>query len=458
MQTAQFSPGPAKPSAGPSGPVRRGLALLALGVLAAPAAALAQAGAADAGSLSLERALALAETANLSIKLSREAAQQAAAAEGQAAVAVLPSVALRGTQQRSETVSITNGVPVQSVPGNRFDGKLAGAMTVLNLQQRSTLRAAKAGVEVAGLDVQASIQSSLSSVGQAYFTHLRNLRRIDVFSANVERAKALLTLAKNQAAAGVATQIDVTRAEAQLAQAVQARLQQQTVVFGSEISLLRLLDLPAEQSLTLAGFNVKRELPAAVASETTARARRPEYLRAEKAVEQSRLEARAARAGRLPTVGVVGEYGTVSPVVGDRDRETAWLAAATLSMPLFDGWKTRSDLQLALSRQRAQELRKRQVEQLIATELRFAREDAASRLAQIGVAETSLRLADEELRLARSRYEQGVADNREMVEAQNRLAVADDGLVEAVYQYNLARLELSRVEGDVRAILGEKSG
>ena len=54
------------------------------------------------------------------------------------------------------------------------------------------------------------------------------------------------------------------------------------------------------------------------------------------------------------------------------------------------------------------------------------------------------------------RFQQGVADNREVVEAYNRLAIADDNFVEAVYQYNLSRLELARAKGEVRTILAEK--
>jgi outer membrane protein TolC len=50
-----------------------------------------------------------------------------------------------------------------------------------------------------------------------------------------------------------------------------------------------------------------------------------------------------------------------------------------------------------------------------------------------------------------------VADNREVVEAQNRLAQAEDNLVEAVHQYNLSRVELARARGDVRTILAERA-
>jgi outer membrane protein TolC len=98
----------------------------------------------------------------------------------------------------------------------------------------------------------------------------------------------------------------------------------------------------------------------------------------------------------------------------------------------------------------------RSLELQISSELRLAVQDAGSRNAQIEVAEKSLRLAQEELRLAQQRYQQGVADNREVVEAQNRLAIAEDNLVEATFQYNLSRVELARAKGDVRAVLAEK--
>jgi len=84
-------------------------------------------------------------------------------------------------------------------------------------------------------------------------------------------------------------------------------------------------------------------------------------------------------------------------------------------------------------------------------------QDAASRNAQVGVAEKTLGLAQEELRLARQRYQQGVADNREVLEAQTRLAEAGDNLVDAVFRYNLSRLELARARGDVRSVLAERA-
>jgi outer membrane protein TolC len=127
-----------------------------------------------------------------------------------------------------------------------------------------------------------------------------------------------------------------------------------------------------------------------------------------------------------------------------------------LSVPVFDGQRIRSGERQARSQLRSQEFRVRQLELQIAAEVRLAHQDARSRHAQVGVAEKSLALSMEELQLAQRRFEQGVADNREIVDAQNRLALASDNLNEAIYQYNLSRVELARTRGDVRVVLSER--
>jgi outer membrane protein TolC len=173
-------------------------------------------------------------------------------------------------------------------------------------------------------------------------------------------------------------------------------------------------------------------------------------------VEQARLDVRTATYERLPSLALGGTYGRGAPNFDD-DKQPEWSVTGTISVPIFDGFRAGADRRVALSRQRSQEMRLRNLELQISAELRLAAQDAGSRNAQITVAEKSLSLAREELRLAQQRYQQGVADNREVVEAQNRLAIAEDNFVEAVFQYNLSRVELARARGDVRTVLAEKA-
>jgi outer membrane protein len=416
--------------------------------------------AAETTALTLEKALASAEGVNLSVLLGREAAAQAVEQANQARVGILPNVNLTASQRRTRNLTIlsTTGALSETRPSNRFDGRIAATYSILNAQQISATQSARTGIGVAQADFRATVQTALASVAQTYFSHLRNLRRLDVLDANIRRARSLYDLARNQLAAGTVAQIDVTRAEAQLAQAEQAKLQQTTVVFQSEMLLKRLLDIDPATPVQLADFSVKRVDAGQLnlGDERTTFEQRADWLRSQKAVEQSKLDVRTATFERLPSLALSGDWGRASSNFDDSDKRTVWTAGAVLTVPIFDGLRSSANRRAALSRQRSQEARLHNLELQISAELRLARQDAASRNAQITVAEKTLRLAEEQLRLAQARYNEGVADNREVVEAQNQLAIAADNLVDAVYSYNLSRVELARARGDVRTVLTEK--
>ncbi len=412
---------------------------------------------AAAVTLTLEEALAAVDEASFTVLLSREAVLQALEVRRQQKAGLLPNVSLDATQRRSRSASFGENLTRGGV-NDRFDAGLGARLDVLNPQRIASYAAARLGVSVAELDVDVTRQTVLATVAQTYFQHLRNLSRTTVLDANITRARALLDLARRQVDAQVATQIDVTRAEAQVATSEQARLQHETFLQSSELALKRLLALDLMDTLSLAPFDVRRveATPFVASLEETAFEKRVDYLRAQRLLEQNELEVRAARYGRLPAASVSGSTGIASERAFDGDDARVWSTAVSVSMPVFDGSRVRALTGLALSRQRAQELRVQELRLRIGAEVRLATQDARSRFAQVAVAERSKALAEDELRLAQVRFENGVADNREIIDAQNNLAVASDNLVEAVYQYNLSRVELARVTGDVRSILAEQ--
>lgn len=408
--------------------------------------------------LALEDALAAVERVNVNVLLSREGFTQALETARVQRSDLLPAVGAAVQQRRSESPLISSAAKVAGRPSNRSDVRMTASLALLSPQQIAQYRAAQVGVEVARLDVEQTIQTILATVAQTFFAHLRNVKRIEVLEANVRRGRELLALARNQVAAGVATQIDITRAESQLALAEQARLQQDTVVYESELRLKRLLDLEAGPPLRLVDFTVRRtdQAPFASADERTLFEKRADYLRAQRQLEQTAESLRAVRWERYGALSLTGDYGLANTEVFAGDDEVAWSAGLALSVPVFDGQRQRSGERQARSLLRSQEFRLRQLELQIAGEVRLAHQDARSRHAQVGVAEKSLALSLEELQLAQRRFEQGVADNREIVDAQNRLALASDNLNEAIFQYHLSRVELARTRGEVRAILAER--
>jgi outer membrane protein TolC len=407
--------------------------------------------------LTLQEALEKAEQTSLSVLISRENIAQAVEAAMQQKSNLLPQVTFDAAQRRARTASV-GGALVRSGINNRFDAQLNGRLDLLNPQRIASYKAATYAVAVAQLGQEQMREVVLAAVANTYFTHLRNLRRTEVLDANIERANSLQRLAQNQLDAGVATQIDVTRAEAQLAIDEQARLQQATLVQSSELQLKQLLALHLDRPLRLAEFNVRRIEPTAFSAslEGLAFDLRADIRGARKQLQQNEYEVRAARFSRLPSLAVLGSYGQATADAFDGNETDVWSGSLALSLPVFDSGRSRALTNLAQSRRRAQELRVQDLENQVSAELRLARQDAASRLAQISVAEKGFRLAEQELALAGRRFEQGVADNRELIEAQNRLATAADNLVEAEYRYNLSRVELARAQGRVTGILGEQ--
>jgi outer membrane protein len=408
--------------------------------------------------LTLEQALGSVDRVNLSVLLGRESAAQAFQAITQQRSAALPLINASVLQRRSQGVSIATVVVTSGRPASRFDALITGNFAAFDARILSAFKAARLGAQIAQSNYHFIVQEVLADVAETYFAHLRNLRRLDVLDANIFRARALYDLARNQLNAGVATQIDVTRAEAQVAQAEQARLQQVTALYQSELFLKRLLDIEPGRDLQLENFEVRRATPSlfAFSEQQTAFEQRADLLAAQQALEQSKVNVRTAVYERLPALNLTGNYGVASAKFDDDNKQEQWAAGIGISVPIFDGLRAGANRRIALSRQRSQELRLHHLELQISSELRLAVQDSGSRNAQITVAEKSLRLAQEELRLAQQRYQQGVADNREVVEAQNRLAIADDNLVEAVFQYNLSRVELARARGDVRSVLAER--
>ena len=62
-------------------------------------------------------------------------------------------------------------------------------------------------------------------------------------------------------------------------------------------------------------------------------------------------------------------------------------------------------------------------------------------------------LSDSELTQARRRFEAGFASNLEVTDAQTRLERARDNRIDALFSYNVARIDLGRAMGNVRRMI-----
>jgi outer membrane protein TolC len=83
-------------------------------------------------------------------------------------------------------------------------------------------------------------------------------------------------------------------------------------------------------------------------------------------------------------------------------------------------------------------------------DVRLALDSLRSADSQVKTAGEGLTLAQSELEQARRRYQAGVTNSLEVTDAQTRLDRARDNQVDALYNYNLARLDLATATGAIQ--------
>jgi outer membrane protein TolC len=125
---------------------------------------------------------------------------------------------------------------------------------------------------------------------------------------------------------------------------------------------------------------------------------------------------------------------------------------ATLDFPLFTGGRThaeivKSDLQVKVLHEQEADLRNQ-----IALDVKAALLNLKSARNQVEVSTLGVQLAKEEVDQARDRFKAGVANNIEVIQAQDALARANDNEIAALYRFNQARADYAKSVGQMEKV------
>jgi outer membrane protein TolC len=150
----------------------------------------------------------------------------------------------------------------------------------------------------------------------------------------------------------------------------------------------------------------------------------------------------AARDERLPSLSVSGNYGAIG--TSPPQAHTTYDGAATLNIPIWHGGRTEGEITQAkatLAQRRAElEDTRSQVE----SDVRNAYLDLRAATSQVEVAQRNVQVTRETLDLTRQRFDAGVTDNVEVVQAQESLTSAELDVINSVFAHNVAKLSLAR--------------
>lgn len=415
---------------------------------------------AGVSTLSLDQAMKLAIENNLATLLARERRNEARGFEKEARAGLLPNISGAAYQATVTENLAALGFAPGRFPGftstfigpfKNFDARLRLEQTIFSLSALRNYQAGRAGVRVAEMEEDLVREQVATATGLAYLESMRADRAVLAAQANVALAQALLKLAQDQRDAGIATGVDVTRAETRLAQE-QVRLSRaQTDSEAGLLQLQRIVGLPLGSSLTLTDplHLVIETLPAIETAVAQAEDTRAEVRVARAQVAESDYQKKAVRAEQLPSLEFLGDYGVsgITPVTSALPTRRY---AIQLNVPIFNGGLTRGRIQVASSRETQAELQLASIRGQVEEDVRLALSSLRTTAETVRAADLAVTLAERELEMARDRFRAGVGDNIEVVNAQTALANARLDQISALADYNGARLNLAAALGRAR--------
>jgi outer membrane protein TolC len=285
------------------------------------------------------------------------------------------------------------------------------------------------------------------AVGGAYLQVIAAAARVDAGRAQLETANTLYKQTADQRSVGLVAQIDVNRSQVQVLTQQQRLSSLENDLAKQKINLARLTGLPPNDQYGLTddiAFSAAPPLTLDVALKQ-AFEQRTDLKAAEAQVRAAERNRAAARAGRLPSLLVSGDYGAIG--VNPPQAVRTFSVVGTLRIPIWEGGRTEGEIQQAdavLSQRKAElsDLRGK-----IESDVRNAFLDLQAASNQIDVAQKNVDVNDETLELTRQKLEAGVSDNLAVVQSQDAVASARLDYINSLFAHNVAKLALARAIG-----------
>lgn len=417
--------------------------------------------------LSLKQAvqLALAPEGSTRVKLAEEDLKQAESRADESRAALLPD--LEGyVQYQNETADLAAYgfhfphipipgfvIPTFVGPFSVLDARATVNQTLFDFSAIRRFQAAKVAVEATKADNEGTNDQVTDQVARAYLAGLRAQASVDTQRANVELSESLLRLAEQQKSAGTGTGIEITRAEVQLANDRQALLVSENDLDRARLQLLKViglkLDNPVELVDRLSYIPMDSVEPAQALA--TAIQHRAELRAQQRREQNARLNFSATKLERLPSVSAFANYGDIGTSVYSALPTRS--VGASLKIPIFDGGRRDARRAENASQFRSESIRTADLHDQIELDVRVAIDSLHSADAQVKAAEDGLALAEKEVAQAERRYKAGVTNSVEVTDAQTRLARARDNRINALYNYNLARIDLGTATGTIQSMI-----
>jgi outer membrane protein len=337
-------------------------------------------------------------------------------------------------------------------PENNYDGHLSVEQTVFDFgKTRASIDLGERNVQLARDNVEFVKTGLAFQTIQTFYTILYLQQSIQVQDEQINALNQHLLTTQKKVQSGSATDFDVLTTEVRVSAAETQKIDVENELRKQEVVFRRLLDLPPTSPVHLHGDFSLPPIPLKADSLlAVAMQRRIEVHLSHDGEKSAEMQLQIVSLRNMPSLKVNLAYGLKNGYIPNLDvLRGNWVAAVGVQVPIFNGFKTRSQEQESEANLRAARAHSADVERAVTSEVLQAVSDVRASLDKIQTSELQVRQAKQAIDMATVRYESGVVTNLDLIDAQTALAQAELFHLQALYHYVLSRYALDKSIGAI---------
>jgi len=346
-------------------------------------------------------------------------------------------------------------IPVQFQTQYNGSASVTVSQLVLDGSYFLGVKAARTYTQLSAKDAVKSKIDLISTVSKAYYSVLVNKERLDLLRTNFASIDSLLHDTELLYENGFAEKIDVNRIRVQYnnlnteVENAQRGLAASYLILKFQLSMPDNEDLILTDALDKIEFAIDENL-----GSDFQYGDRIEYSTMNTSLELAHMDLKNIKVGYLPkldafaTLGATagtGSWGDMFQVSNNWYRYG--LYGFSLSIPVFDGFRKSNQMQKRRIIIQQRENMKDRLERAIDLEINQAKIGLANSINKMNAQKENMELAKEVFEVTRSKYQQGVGSNLEVVDAETSYKNSQTNYYSALYEALIARIDYQKALG-----------
>lgn len=315
------------------------------------------------------------------------------------------------------------------------------------------LQARRTSLDYARSTTEVTKESIKTNIYKVYYQLVVSRTQMAQVDANITRAEKLFNDTRAMFNNGFAENLDVNRANVQLANLQTQKLTIQRTISNGYLGLKYLLGMKANDSLVLTEDITDEEIKTGVPMESDYKySDRKEFQQLTAADQLNQYNIKRYKYAYLPTANLNSTFSKQAyrnkfDFFASEPWYSVWNIGLTINIPIFDGFARASNVAKAKLQQQQTKNQLDYLKLSIDNDVAQARNTFASAIVSLETQKKNQDLAQEVYDQTKKKYEGGLGSTTDITTAQTDLVTAQSNYVNAMYDAIIARIDYLKAIG-----------